>query len=55
MPVKIFAAAVAVVLMIAYLVPVVVKLQEVALGIVIMIGLVLMFIDLWQSFSEKDI
>ena len=54
MPVKIFAAAVAVVLMIAYLVPVVVKLQEVALGIVIMIGLVLMFIDLWQSFSEKD-
>jgi hypothetical protein len=54
MPVKIFAAVAAVVLMIAYLVPVVVKLQEVALGVVIVIGLALMAIDLWQSFGERD-
>jgi hypothetical protein len=54
MPVKIFAAIVAVVLMVAFLVPVVFKLQEIALGVVIVIGLVLMLIDLWQSFGEAD-
>jgi hypothetical protein len=54
MPVKIFAALVAVVLMIAFLVPVVLKLKEIALGVVIAIGIAMMLVDLWQSFRERD-
>ena len=54
MPVKTFAAVVAVVLMIGYLVPVVFKLKEVALGVVIALGIAMMLVDLWQSFHEKD-
>jgi len=54
MPVKIFAAVVAVVLMIGYLVPIVLKLKEVALGVVIVVGIAMMLVDLWQSFREKD-
>lgn len=54
MPVKILAAIVAVVLLIGYLVPVVFKLKEVALGVVIAVGIAMMLVDLWQSFHEKD-
>lgn len=54
MPVKIFAALVAVVLMIGFLAPVVLKLKEVALGVVIVVGIAMMLVDLWQSFREKD-
>ena len=54
MPVKIFAALVAVVLMICFLAPVVLKLKEVALGLVIVLGIALMLVDLWQSFREND-
>ena len=54
MPVKIFAALVAVVLMIGFLAPVVFKLKEVALGLVIALGIALMLVDLWQSFREND-
>lgn len=54
MPVKIFAAVVAIVLMIGFLVPVVFKLKEIALGVVIAIGITLMLIDLWQSFKESE-
>lgn len=54
MPIKIFAAIVAVTLMIAYLSPMVFKLKEVALGGVILIGVVMMLIDLRQSLWAKD-
>ena len=54
MPVKIFAAVIAIVLVIAYLTPVVFKLKEVSLGIVILIGIGLMLVDLWQSFGDAD-
>ena len=54
MPVKIFAAVIAVVLVFTYLIPVVLKIKEMALGITILIGIVLMLIDLWQSFKERD-
>jgi hypothetical protein len=54
MPVKIFAAIVAVVLLIAYLVPVVLKLKEMALTVTILIGIAMMLVDLWQSFRERD-
>ena len=54
MPVKIFSAVVAIVLLIGYLVPVVFKLKEIALGVAIAIGIALMLVDLWQSFREND-
>jgi hypothetical protein len=54
MPVKIFAAIVAVVLVVGYLTPVVLKLKEAALAIVIAIGIAMMLVDLWQSFRERD-
>lgn len=54
MMIKIFAAIVAVVLMLAFLAPPVLKLQEVALGAVILIAIVMMLIDLWQSLQSKD-
>ena len=54
MSVKIFAAVVAVALMIAYLTPVVLKLKDLALGCIILIGLAMMLTDLWQSLRTKD-
>jgi hypothetical protein len=54
MPVKIAAAVIAVVLVLAYLVPIVVKLKELALGVVITIGILMMLIDLWQSLHKED-
>ena len=54
MPIKIFAAAVAVVLMLCFLAPPVLKLQDVALGAVILIGIVMMLADLWQSLQAKE-
>lgn len=54
MPVKIFAALVAILLVFAYLVPIVLKLKELALGAVIAIGIAMMLIDAWQSLRERD-
>jgi len=51
---KIFSAVVAVVLMLGFLAPVVIKLQDVALSAVVMIGLGLMLADLWQSLRSKE-
>jgi len=54
MPVKIFSAAVAVALMLAYLAPVVLKMKEIPLGVVLLIGFVMMLVDLWQSLQAKE-
>jgi hypothetical protein len=54
MPIKIISGIVAVTLMIAFLVPVVFKLKDISLGVVILIGLGLMLVDLWQSLQSKD-
>ena len=54
MPTKIFAAVVAVILMIGFLVPVVLKLKDVPLGVVICIGIAMMLVDLAQSLKSKD-
>ena len=51
---KLFAGAVALSLLLAYLVPLVVKLEEVALGAVVSVGVVMMLVDLVQSLREKD-
>ena len=54
MPIKIFAAAVAVVLMLCFLAPPVLKLRDTPLGVVIVIGIALMLVDLWQSLQSKE-
>jgi hypothetical protein len=54
MTMKLAGAAVAVILMVAYLLPSVIKLKDVALGIVVLIGLAMMLVDLWQSMRSKE-
>lgn len=54
MPVKLFAAALAVVLMLAFLLPLVFKLKEVSLAVIAALGVTMMLADLWQSLQSKD-
>lgn len=54
MTIKIFAAIVALILMAGYLLPPVFKLKDEALGAVILIGLAMMVVDLWQSLKSKE-
>ena len=54
MGLKIFSGIVAVVLMLAYLLPLVLKLKEVSLGVVILIALVMMLNDLRESLKAKE-
>ena len=54
MGLKIFAGIVAVVLMLSYLLPMVIKLKQVSLGVVILIALTMMLVDLYQSLKSKE-
>ena len=54
MGIKIVAGLVAVALMLGYLLPPVFKLKDFELGVVILLGLGMMLIDLWQSLQSKD-
>ncbi len=54
MPIKIFAAIAAVGLVFVFLVAPVFKLQDVALGVTILIGMAMMLVDLWQSLQSND-
>ena len=54
MAIKILAGIIATILVLAFLAPPVLKLQDVALGAVILIGVVMMLVDLWQSLQSKD-
>jgi len=51
---KVFAGLVAIVLLIGFLMPYVLKMKDIALGAVIVAGLVMMARDLWDTFKEKD-
>lgn len=51
---KIAAGVLAVSLMLIYLAPVVLKLREPALTVVVAMGVIMMLVDLWQSFKSKD-
>ena len=44
----------AVALFLLYLSPVVLKLREVALTVVVSIGIVMMLVDLWQSLKTRE-
>jgi len=54
MALKIFAGIVAVVLMVAFLLPLVIKLKEASLFVVIGIALAMMLVDLVQSLKSND-
>ncbi len=54
MGIKIVAGLVALALMLGYLLPPVFKLKDFGLGAVILLGLVMMLFDLWQSLQSKD-
>ncbi len=54
MGLKIFSGLVAAALLIVFLAPVVIKIKSFALTAVILIGLVMMLIDLWQSLQAKE-
>lgn len=51
---KILAAIIAAALLVAFLVPYVLKMQDIPLGVVIVVGLALMAKDLWESLQEKE-
>ncbi|MBI4194189.1 MAG: hypothetical protein HY526_03820 [Betaproteobacteria bacterium] len=51
---KILASIVAIGLMVVYNGAVVVKLKDIALGVVVLIGLVMMLWDLWESVRQED-
>lgn len=54
MPFKILGAIIAIALLLAFLAPPVLKLQDLALSAVILIGVLMMLVDLWQSLRSKD-
>lgn len=41
-------------MMIAFLASFVIKVQDVAMIVVVLVGIVMMFIDLWQARNEPD-
>ncbi|MEX2164959.1 MAG: hypothetical protein WD823_12040 [Sulfuricaulis sp.] len=53
MAIKIFSGIVAVILMLVYLAPVMLKLWDPALSLVMLVGFALMLFDLWQSLQSK--
>ena len=51
---KIFASLVAIVALLVFVGPVVVKLKEFSLAAVVLIGVGMMVTDVWQSLKSKD-
>ena len=51
---QMLAGLIAVALLAAYLGPIVFKMKDAALAIVIVVGIVLMLVDLWQSLREDN-
>ncbi|MEO8143323.1 MAG: hypothetical protein ABI654_03840 [Betaproteobacteria bacterium] len=51
---KIFSGVVGAILLVLFIGPVVVKLKDVALTIVALIGIVMMVIDVWQTLRSED-
>ncbi len=51
---KILASIVAALLLLIFIGPVVVKLKDIALTVVVLIGVVMMATDIWNSFRSRD-
>lgn len=54
MTVKILSGLISIALLFTFIAPVVWKLKDVALSVVVLIGLVMMLVDLWQSLLSKE-
>ena len=54
MALKIFAGLVGVVLLLVYVAPVVLKLKDIPLWCVAVLGIGMMLVDLWQSLQSKE-
>jgi hypothetical protein len=54
MLIKYISAVIAVVMVVCFLLPPVLKLQDIALGVVILVGIAMMLADLWQSLQKKE-
>ncbi|HVJ25797.1 MAG TPA: hypothetical protein VM756_17900 [Burkholderiales bacterium] len=54
MALKIIAGIVAAALLLTYIAPVVLRLKEVSLWIITLLGCGMMLVDLWQSLRSKD-
>jgi hypothetical protein len=54
MAVKIVAGLIAVLLLGTYLLALVIKLKEIDLAIVVLAGIALMLVDLWQSLKSRE-
>lgn len=54
MGIKILAGLVAAALFVGYVLPYVFKMKDIALGVVIVVGVTMMAVDLWQSIKSKD-
>lgn len=54
MALKIFAGLVGVVLLLVYVAPVVLKLKDIPLWCVALLGIGMMIVDLWQSLQSKE-
>jgi hypothetical protein len=54
MPIKIVAAVIAVALFLSYVGAILVKMKDVALGAIILIGVAMMLVDLWNSLERAE-
>ncbi len=54
MPIKIIAGLAGVALLLVYVSPVVLRLREIPLFVVAVLGVGMMLIDLWQSLKSKE-
>jgi len=54
MALKIFAGILAAILLLLFVGPVVVKLKDVALLCVVLIGLVMMVVDIWHALRSRE-
>ena len=54
MKLKIVAGIIGVALLLAYVAPVVLRLKDVALSIVALVGIGMMLVDLWQSLQSRE-
>ncbi len=51
---KILASIIAALLLLIFIGPVVVKLKDIALTVVVLVGVVMMVTDIWNSFQSRD-
>ena len=54
MTIKILAASVAIAMVAAYLCPLVFKMKDLALAIVVLVGVVVMLVDMWHSLRKPE-